>query len=591
MGQTISDLKKILVYVKLAEFDQTQFDALKAQIETQSKDKYTDKVFFLADTGEIIVQGSTFGVSEAFKERVATLETKAANLETTVEALTGLTGIPADATLVEIADDSVIGEYVAKKIAAASVKVEVKEGSGLRIATATDDETGTTYTLSTDLSDIVDGDATSAGSIVTKDGKLSTNVELKLVHETGDHGEKSPYLVLQTIQDPTDANKVPVQISKFDVSEFVNDGMIDTVDWENGDPTTGVIVITWNTDSGKEADKITTKIDLTKLFNIEGIHTNTTDYLSVSKEAPADPDHADAGKANAWHVDAKVDATELTAFSSTDATDHKDVIGTDNEEYGTNYANDDALDTALRKVSGLADARKVAAKFAQVDKDIVAIGNDAIARTKKANQDIADAIAALRADLETETTNRTDADAALQEQITANKTAIDLLNDAEDVDGSVAHSIKVFKESLDSKQTYADRNGLVQVTVEMEDGAIKEGVADANENKNVVVKTDSLISDVQELDKADYIVDTTGYTTKSINEIAKTVPALVTTQDAWVYGQCIKTQAINAINSDDNEYIQIVRTAKSDTDSTMVTKIVFTPWASIHNSNELAALI
>ena len=281
MGQTISDLKKILVYVKLAEFDQTQFDALKAQIETQSKDKYTDKVFFLADTGEIIVQGSTFGVSEAFKERVATLETKAANLETTVEALTGLTGIPADATLVEIADDSVIGEYVAKKIAAASVKVEVKEGSGLRIAAATDDETGTTYTLSTDLSDIVDGDATSAGSIITKDGKLSTNVELKLVHETDDHGEKSPYLVLQTIQDPTDANKVPVQISKFDVSEFVNDGMIDTVDWKNGDPTTGVIVITWNADSGKEADKITTEIDLTKLFNIEGIHTNTTDYLSV----------------------------------------------------------------------------------------------------------------------------------------------------------------------------------------------------------------------------------------------------------------------------------------------------------------------
>lgn len=591
MGQTISDLKKILVYVKLKEFDQTQFDALKAQIETQSKDKYTDKVFFLADTSEIIVQGSTFGVSEAFKERVATLETKAANLETTVEALTGLTGIPADATLVEIADDSAIGEYVAKKIAAASVKVEVKEGSGLRIAAAADDETGTTYTLSTDLSDIVDGDATSAGSIITKDGKLSANVELKLVHETSDDGEKSPYLVLQTIQDPTDANKVPVQISKFDVSEFVNDGMIDTVDWKNSDPTTGVIVITWNADSGKEADNITTEIDLTKLFNIEGIHTNTTDYLSISKESPADRDHADAGKANAWHVDAKVDATELTAFSSTDATDHKDVIGTDNEEYATNYDNDDALGTALGKISGLADAKKVAAKFAQVDKDIVAIGNDAIARTKKANQDIADAIAALRADLETETTNRTDADAALQEQITANKTAIDLLNDAEDVDGSVAHSIKVFKESLDSKQTYADHNGLVQVTVEMEDGAIKEGVADANENKNVVVKTDSLISDVQEIDKADYIVGTTGYTTKSLDKIAENDPALVTTQDAWVYGQCIKTQAINAINSDDNEYIQIVRTAKSDTDSTMVTKVVFTPWASIHDSNELAALI
>lgn len=579
MAQTISDLKKILVYVKLDEFNQTKFDALKGDIEEYSKDKYSDKVFFLADTGEIIVQGTTFGVSEEFKERVATLETKATNLETTVEALTGLTGIPADATVVEITDDSVIGEYVAKKVAGSKAVVDAADDS-INVTTDVDAAGTTTYHIGVEKSNIIDGKTI----VCDADGNLKSGLQLEYtsVAENSNnlgHNDGQPHITMLD----NNGNEL------FDlaVGDFVTDGMIEDVTY---DEANGTITFVWNTDGhDKDGDKSTT-IDLKKLFNIEGIHTNTTDYLSVAKETPGE--HADEGKANAWHVDAKVDATELTTFSSTDAEDHiDDVIGADDEKYATNYANDDALATALGKVSGLVDAKKVAAKFAQVDKDIVAVGNAAIARTKKANKDIEDAIAALRADLETEATTRADEDAKLQEQITANKTAIDLLNDAEDVDGSVAHSIKVFKESLDSKQTYVDGNGLVQVTVEMEDGAIKEGTEDADKNKNVVVKTDSLISSVQEADKADYIVGTTGYTTKSLDEIAKNDPALVTTQDAWVYGQCIKTQAINAINSDDNQYIQIVRTAKSDTDSTMVTKVIFTPWDTVHDAAELAKLI
>lgn len=582
MAQTTDDLKKILVYVNLEKPDDATLKTLVSNVKEKSTGDYKDKVFFIANTGEIIVQGTTFGVSDEFKARVDALETKTGNLETTVEALTGLTGVPGEAAQVTISDDSVIGKYVAEKIAASSVKVELVENSGLVFnpePTATD--AGTTYTIGTDLSAWVD-DAVHAPSIITKDGKLLTNVELKLVHESGAHGDASPFLVLQTIQGD-DANKKPVEISKFDVSEFVADGMIDSVKWENGDPNSGVIIITWNAD-GEAAGKQTTRIELTNLFQIEAIHTTTPDYILVDKETPGKDQDTD--KKLAYHIDAKVNGTVLTDFTKVTHTDATDTV---DEKYTPSYSSDSEIIVALSNLgTGLVDIQKLGAKLIQVDKDIAKVGNEAIDRTKAANEDIENQIKALQEALNQEVTDRGDADDNLQEQITANKDAIDVLNSDEDTTGSVANSIKLFKETLKNDQTYDDENGLVTVKVELEDGLIK-----AQTDHNVKVKTDSLISSVQEAQYADFTVTTkdgtTMYTTRNLNEVAAHDPALVTTQDAWVYGQCIKSQAINAINSDDNEYIKIARVANAAGDR-MITKVVFTPWGEVHSLDELATL-
>lgn len=166
--------------------------------------------------------------------------------------------------------------------------------------------------------------------------------------------------------------------------------------------------------------------------------------------------------------------------------------------------------------------------------------------------------------------------------IKKNADAIATLNGADDVDGSVAQKIKSLKEELDAEVEYKDANSLVKVAISQVDGVVA-----AKENA-VTVKTATLTSGVDQ--DAEYTLAAPsdsgytkagGYKAKSITQIAADDPSLVTSQDAWIYGQCIKTQAINAINSDDNEYIKIVREDNK-------TKIKFEPWAEVHTITELA---
>lgn len=163
--------------------------------------------------------------------------------------------------------------------------------------------------------------------------------------------------------------------------------------------------------------------------------------------------------------------------------------------------------------------------------------------------------------------------------IKKNADAIATLNGADTVDGSVAQKIKALKEELDAEVEYKDANSLVKVTVSQVDGVVV-----AKDNA-VTVKTATLTTGVDQdaeytlVSPSDY-TEAGGYKAKSIEQIAKDDPSLVTNQDAWIYGQCIKTQAINAINSDDNEYIKIVREDNK-------TKIKFEPWVEVHTSDEL----
>lgn len=574
------DLKKLFVYVN---FNTSGIELASAitELVRLSNEKYKDRIFFLENTGEIISHGHKFGVSDEIKSQIAALQTESANLQTSVKALTGLTDVPATAEEVTISDTSAIGEYVHRQILLNKTIVAAKENSGITVEESKDNAGTTTYTVGTDIKQIAD-----AKSIIEKDGKLSSNVELKLVHKAGDHGEQSPFLVLQTkaVTGNSDQNQNhPSEvISEFDVSEFINDGMIESVDYNE---STGDLVFTWNTD-GQHAS---TTINLADLFNIEGIHSDNEKYITVGVEIPGD--HSDADKKKAYHITPVVDNTNLKDFSSVTYTPAN--IDTKADAiYATNYANDDALSNALGNVSGLADANKVADKIAQIDKDIVKVGNDAIAREKTITAGIDTKIADLQRQLNEEATARGDMDTKLYGEsipeagpvntIKKNADAIAILNGADTVDGSVAQKIKALKEKLDAEVEYKDANNLVKVAISQVDGVV------ADKENAVTVKTDTLTTGVDQ--DAEYTLAAPsdsgytkagGYKAKSIDQIAAADPSLVTNQDVWIYGQCIKTQAIKAINSDDNEYIKIVREDNK-------TKIKFEPWAEVHTITELA---
>ena len=578
------DLKKLFVYVN---FNTTGIELTSAitELVRLSNEKYKDRIFFLENTGEIISHGHKFGVSDEIKSQIAALQTESANLQTSVKALTGLADVPATAEEVTISDTSAIGKYVATQILKNKTIVAAKENSGITVEESKDNAGTTTYTVGTDIKQIAD-----AKSIIEKDGKLSSNVELKLVHEVGEHGEQSPFLVLQTkaVTGNSDQNQNhPSEvISKFDVSEFINDGMIKSVDYNE---STGDLVFTWNADSTADDSTKTTTINLAQLFNIEGIHSDNTNYITVGVEIPGD--HSDADKKKAYHITPVVDNTNLKDFSSVTYTPANVDTKTD-AIYSTNYANDDALSNALGNVSGLADANKVADKIAQIDKDIVKVGNDAIAREKTITAGIDTKIADLQRQLNEEATARGNMDANLYGEaipeagpvntIKKNADAIAILNGADTVDGSVAQKIKALKEELDAEVEYKDANSLVKVAISQVDGVV------ADKENAVTVKTATLTTGVDQ--DAEYTLASPsdsgytkagGYKAKSIEQIAAADPSLVTNQDAWIYGQCIKTQAINAINSDDNEYIKIVREDNK-------TKIKFEPWAEVHTITDLA---
>lgn len=569
------DLKKLFIYVN---FNTTGIELTSAiaELVRLSNEKYKDRIFFLENTGEIISHGHKFGVSDEIKSQIAALQTESANLQTSVKALTGLTNVPATAEEVTISDTSVIGEYVATQILKNKTIVAAKANSGITVEESKDDAGTKTYTVGTDIKQIAD-----AKSIIEKDGKLSSNVELKLVHETGEHGEQSPFLVLQTkaVTGNSDQNQnYPSEvISKFDVSEFINDGMIKSVDYNE---STGDLIFTWNADSTADDSTKTTTINLAQLFNIEGIHSDNEKYITVGVEIPGD--HNDADKKKAYHITPVVDNTNLKDFSSVTYTP-ANVDTKADAIYATNYANDDALANALGNVSGLADANKVADKIAQIDKDIVKVGNDAIAREKTIAIGIDEKIADLQRKLNEEATARGDMDTKLYGEaipedgpvntIKKNADAIAILNGADTVDGSVAQKIKALKEELDAEVEYKDANSLVKVAISQVDGVVV-----AKDNA-VTVKTDTLTVSPQ--NNPEYTNGSLKFSAKDFDTVAASNPSLVTNQDAWIYGQCIKAQAINAINSDDNEYIKIVREDDK-------TKIKFEPWAEVHTVTELA---
>lgn len=584
----MSDLKKLFVYVNFtgAGEDNKNLPGLKEQLKGSSRENYPERVFYVANDGSIITHGQEFGISDEIRDKINNLATDSVNFKSSIKNLTGIDVPVGDAA--EITADSIIGKYVSKEILKNKTIVAAKTDTAVTVEETHDTAGTTTYTIGL----TVDGK-----TIVTDGGKLKTDVKLVKKYCAVENPDKNSTFYADKIN--TDGNSVhPVILLTdnagaildiVDGNEFVTDGMLDTVTYDDKE---GTLTFTWNTDGKNQS----TTIDIKKIFQIENIHTQTPNYITVDKETPGQ--HGDAAKL-AYHVDAKVDATDLTAMSTVTYTPGTPAAGsivdapltpTTDANYTVNGDFNGNTDVT-NNVSGLADAKKVAAKIRAIDEKIVEVGNQAVAREKVITTGIDAKIADLQHKLNEEATARGDMDANLYGEaipvsgpvntIKKNADAIAILNGPDTNEGSVAQKIKALKESLDAEVEYTAAYNLVKVAISQVDGVV------VNKENAVTVKTDALTTGVDQ--DAEYTLATPsdsgytkagGYKAKSIDQIAAADPALVTNQDAWIYGQCIKSQAVASIASDNNQYIKIVREDNK-------TKVAFEPWAEIHTIDEL----
>lgn len=595
------DLKKLFVYVNFTNVEkQGGLTALKGQLKTSSETKYPERVFYVANDGSIITHGKEFGISDDLRKKIDGLAKDSVDLKSSIKHLTGVDVPVGEST--EIAPDSIIGKYVGKEILKNKTIVAAKKDTAVTVDESADTAGTTTYTIGL----TVDGK-----TIVTNGGALKTAV--KLVKKYCADETPTPDSTFYNLK--TDApggisvhpvilltDNANTILDIVDGNEFVTDGMLDSVSYNDAE---GTLTFTWNTDSGR---KESTTIDIKKIFQIEGIHTTTPDYIEVKQEkAPFDDggtgtDSDSISNKMEYHVSAKVDKTDLTAMSTVTYTPGKpatetivdapltpttDANYTVNKDFGGNT-------DVTKDVSGLADAKKVAAKIRAIDEKIVEVGNQAVAREKTITIGIDAKISDLRQKLTEEASARGDMDAKLYGEaipesgpvntIKKNTDAIAILNGNDTVVGSVDAKIKALKKSLDAEVEYKDVNSLVKVAVSQVDGVV------ASKENAVTVKTATLTAGVDQ--DAEYTLANAspsnytkagGYKAKSIDQIAADDPSLVTNQDAWIYGQCIKTQAVNSIASDNNQYIKIVREDNK-------TKVAFEPWTEIHTIDELAQM-
>ena len=595
------DLKKLFVYVNFTNVkEQGGLTALKGLLKTSSETKYPERVFYVANDGSIITHGKEFGISDDLRKKIDGLAKDSVDLKSSIKNLTGV-DVPVGESA-EIAHDSIIGKYVGKEILKNKTIVAAKKDTAVTVDESADGAGTTTYTIGL----TVDGK-----TIVTNGGALKTAVKLvkKYCADETPTPDSTFYNLKTDVPGGISVHPVILLTDNagaildiVDGNEFVTDGMLDSVSYNDAE---GTLTFTWNTDSGR---KESTTIDIKKIFQIEGIHTTTPDYIEVKQEkSPFDDgrtgtDSDSISNKMEYHVSAKVDKTDLTAMSTITYTPGKPAAGTIVDAPLTpttdaNYAvnKDFGGNTDVTKdVSGLADAKKVAAKIRAIDEKIVEVGNQAVAREKTITTGIDAKILDLRKKLTEEASARGDMDTKLYGEaipesgpvntIKKNTDAIAILNGADTVVGSVDAKIKALKESLDAEVEYKDANSLVKVAVSQ-----VNGVVSAKENA-VTVKTATLTAGVDQ--DAEYTLDNAspsnytkagGYKAKSIDQIAADDPSLVTNQDAWIYGQCIKTQAVNSIASDNNQYIKIVREDNK-------TKVAFEPWAEIHTIDELAQM-
>ena len=538
----MADLKKVFIYVKADST--TNADSLKQQVVATSATDFKDRIFFLADTEEIVTHGHIFGVS---KETVAHLT----NLDNAIKKITGVEGITADGTY-EIVDDTVkstIAAYVAKKMTTVSAKAD----SAVTV-TPQDVDGHKNYEVAVIADEL---------TVVTKAGQLTSGLQLVYANKQTtvdgiDAGHPSMYLA--------DKNGTKVGTA-VDVNDFIVDGMISSVEYvAKGEDGLPAIKITWNADGENKV----TYIPMADVFKLEEIHTGTPTYIAVRKTTPThanDPHTGDVDGGMCYEVNAVVDDTDLTV--ATTVTHTEEVKENKIPESYTASITSGMADNNFADISGLADSVKVAAKFKATDELIAAVANRAIERDKTLTAGIEEKIQALRDSLDQEVEDRTNGDADLQAKIDEiNSTSEDLVAHPT----SVAAKIAKLRDSLVAELHAQDANNLITVSLNQEDGKIKDLA--------VTAKVNTLMSNTK-IDGVDgqVAIGNTNYYLKDITEISKVEPSLVTIQDAWLYGQALMT----TVKSDNNQYIKVENNAGK-------LMIQYEPWAEIHSVNELNAL-
>lgn len=542
----MADLKKVFIYVQADST--TNADSLKQQVITTSATDYNDRIFFLADTEEIVTHGHVFGVS---KETVAHLT----NLDNAIKKITGvefekLTG----AETFEIVDDtakSTIAKYVAKKMTTVSAKAD----SAVTV-TPQDVDGHKNYEVAVIADEL---------TVVTKAGKLTSGLQLVYANKQTtvdgiDAGHPSMYLA--------DKNGTKVGTA-VDVNDFIVDGMISSVEYvAQGEDGLPAIKITWNADGENKV----TYIPMADVFKLEEIHTGTPTYITVKKTTPTTtgkPHPGDVDGGMCYEVNAVVDDTDLTVATTVTHTPADETHSVE-ESYAASITSGMA-DNNFADISGLADSVKVAAKFKATDELIAAVANRAIERDKTLTAGIDEKIAKLQEALNKEVTDRTDGDADLQNKIDEiNSASEDLVAHPT----SVAAKIASLRDSLVAELHAQDavEKPLITVSLKQEAGQIKDLA--------VTSKTDTLMSDVKLAGiDGQVTVGSKTYYVKDLNAIAANDPALVTTQDAWLYGQALMT----TVKSDNNQYIKVENNAGR-------LMIQYEPWAEIHSVGELNGL-
>ena len=540
----MADLKKVFIYVKADST--TNPDSLKQQVVATSATDYNDRIFFLADTEEIVTHGHVFGVS---KETVAHLE----NLDNAIKKITGVEGITADGTY-EIVDDtlkSTIAKYVAMKMTTVSAKAD----SAVTV-TPQDVDGHKNYEVAVIADEL---------TVVTKAGQLTSGLQLVYANKqtTVDgiaSGHPSMYLA--------DKNGTKVGTA-VDVNDFIVDGMISSVEYvAQGEDGLPAIKITWNADGENKV----TYIPMADVFKLEEIHTGTPTYIAVKKTTPTTsgtPHPGDVDGGMCYEVNAVVDDTDLTVATTVTHTPADEAHSVE-ESYAASITSGMAANN-FADISGLADSVKVADKFKATDELIAAVANRAIERDKTLTAGIEEKIQALQDSLDQEVEDRTNGDADLQAKIDEiNSTSEDLVAHPT----SVAAKIASLRDSLVAELHAQDavEKPLITVSLKQEAGKIKDLA--------VTSKTDTLMSDVKLAGiDGQVTVGTTTYYVKDLNAIAANDPALVTTQDAWLYGQALMT----TVKSDNNQYIKVENNAGK-------LMIQYEPWAEIHSVGELNAL-
>lgn len=564
----MSTVANLFVYVKTGEG--TNFDSLKKKIiEKSQSEGFTDRIFFLEDSAEIVTHGNVFGLSTETAAAIKAAQEDIKGLESAVASATGFVKSTAEDGSVsytsEIADDSVIAKYVAEKVAASAVVIDDSET--ITTQKAVDDKGTTTYSLDVVSSALVDGKTLSVNG-----NKISTAIDLVYESASADNGNK-PYMYL------VDNEGTMISAEKVDVSDFIVDGMVDSV---NYDPTTGIITITWNTDGGSK----TTDIDVKQLFKLEEVHVadDSKDYIQVTKTDPTStdtPHEGDVEDGVCYEVKTKVDGTDLTIASTIEKTaadaehnikaewSHKTTSGlaaNNWDEIGNN--------------GKLADITKVATKIGKVEDDIVEVANIALENSRKIDSAASDVDAKLLALKKALYGAEIDAETAPTDTIESNKDAIDVLNGDETVAGSVDAKIAALKTSLkkDAAET-TDTNKLVTIT-----SSETDGIASIDK---VEVKVNTLMEKVSSVEGAGdlpyvQIADGQYYLSKSLEAVAADDPSIVTTQDAYLYGKAVLAKAVASIKSDNNQYIKIDYQKDTNTSS-----IVYEPWAEISSVDDL----